>query len=92
MLVMHHVTEQKRAEVLAELDRAKTALFSNVSHELRTPLTLVLGPLQDALISGTLSGQMLHMVHRNVLRLQRLVNALLDLSRSKQAACSQRTS
>ncbi len=35
---------EKRAESLAELDRAKTAFFSNVSHELRTPLTLILGP------------------------------------------------
>ncbi|MDN5943376.1 MAG: hypothetical protein L0H94_15970, partial [Nitrospira sp.] len=39
--------ERKRAEALAELDRAKTAFFSNVSHELRTPLTLMLGPLED---------------------------------------------
>ncbi|HZP18502.1 MAG TPA: ATP-binding protein, partial [Terriglobales bacterium] len=75
--------ERKRAEALAELDRAKTTFFSNVSHELRTPLTLVLGPTELALSSPerTLKGAELEMAHRNQLRLLKLVNTLLDFSR-----------
>ena len=75
--------ERERAEKLAELDRAKTAFFNNVSHELRTPLTLILGPLEEALRDTTkvLRGAPLEAVHRNALRLLRLVNDLLDFSR-----------
>jgi PAS domain S-box-containing protein len=78
-------SERKRAEALAELDRAKTAFFSNVSHEFRTPLTLMLGPLEDTLAqAGDLAAPMrdrLEVAHRNALRLLRLVNTLLDFSR-----------
>jgi PAS domain S-box-containing protein len=76
--------ERKRAEALAELDRAKTAFFSNVSHEFRTPLTLLLGPLEDTLAEhglGTEQRERLELAHRNSLRLLKLVNALLDFSR-----------
>jgi signal transduction histidine kinase len=77
--------QRKRAEALAELDRAKTAFFSNVSHEFRTPLTLMLGPLEDVLALPTdkipENRELLAVVHRNGLRLLRLVNTLLDFSR-----------
>jgi signal transduction histidine kinase len=78
--------ERRRAEALAEIDRAKTVFFSNVSHEFRTPLTLMLGPLQD-LLSKTdshispVAKQQLELVNRNGARLLRLVNTLLDFSR-----------
>ncbi|EYF03192.1 ATP-binding protein [Chondromyces apiculatus] len=74
---------RRRAEELAALDQAKTLFFSNISHELRTPLTLILGPTEDGLASaaGVLGGESLKAVHRNALRLLKLVNALLDFSR-----------
>ena len=95
-LITHHVAtaiadalgyqdERRRAEELAELDRAKTAFFSNISHEFRTPLTLMLGPLGDwekqSNGSVTVSREDLDLLHRNTRRLLRLVNSLLDFSR-----------
>jgi PAS domain S-box-containing protein len=77
--------EQRRAEDLAELDRAKTTFFSNISHEFRTPLTLILGPVAD--LRGRATGvdevakRELEVIHRNGLRLAKLVNTLLDFSR-----------
>jgi PAS domain S-box-containing protein len=74
--------ERKRAESLAELDRAKTTFFSNVSHELRTPLTLILGPLEDALAAQDQpSLASVEMMQRNAQRLLKLVNGLLDFVR-----------
>ena len=77
---------RRRAKALAELDRAKTVFFSNVSHEFRTPLTLMLGPIEDALAASSeplppLQRERLEVVQRNGLRLERLVNSLLDFSR-----------
>jgi PAS domain S-box-containing protein len=78
--------EKKRAEALAEIDRAKTAFFSNVSHEFRTPLALMLGPVEDLLARShtnlsPAAARQLEVVNRNGLRLLRLVNTLLDFSR-----------
>ncbi len=80
--------ERRRAEALAEIDRAKTVFFTNISHEFRTPLTLMLGPLEE--MSSEHSGRtsmspedraQLSLIYRNAGRLLKLVNALLDFSR-----------
>lgn len=77
--------ERKRAEALAALNRARTEFFSNVSHEFRTPLTLLIGPTEELLamehgVLPTAANAQISIVHRNALRLQKLVNALLDFS------------
>ena len=78
--------ERRRAEALAEIDKAKTTFFSNVSHEFRTPLTLMLSPLEEVLTFSV--GQvdpdtrsLVSVAHRNGVRLLKLVNTLLDFSR-----------
>ncbi len=76
--------QQRRADTLAELDRAKTAFLTNVSHEFRTPLTLLLGPLEDAIEAAgadRVQQERLVMARRNGQRLLRLVNSLLEFSR-----------
>lgn len=83
--VRAHEEEAKRAKMLADLDRAKTLFFSNVSHELRTPLTLIVGPVEGMLErahpSAVVGQEELKLVHRNSMRLLKLVNTLLDFSR-----------
>jgi PAS domain S-box-containing protein len=79
--------ERRRAEALTEIDRAKTAFFSNASHEFRTPLTLLLSPLEEMLaqhpddVDITARRSDLELMRRNGVRLRKLVNTLLDFSR-----------
>lgn len=76
--------ERKRAQALAEIDKAKTTFFNNISHEFRTPLTLMIGPLENVLAKESLNEEEqeeLSTAYRNTLRLQKLVNMLLDFSR-----------
>jgi len=81
--------EKELAELndkLKELDRLKTEFFSNISHEFRTPLTLMLAPTEELLANHKALGNEritanLEIIHRNTLRLLKLVNNLLDFSR-----------
>ena len=83
--------ERKRQQALAQLDRARAEFFQNVSHELRAPLTMLLTPLQDILNEP---GVVLPAAARDTVetsiragdRLQRVVEALLDISRGESGA------
>lgn len=60
---------------------AKLKFFTNISHEFRTPLTLILAPLEDLLNNPKLNfvtRNHLNLIRKNVIRLLRLVNQLMD--------------
>ncbi|WP_246269495.1 substrate-binding domain-containing protein [Pedobacter panaciterrae] len=60
---------------------AKLNFFTNISHEFRTPLTLILSPLEDLLKNERIkasAGNNLKLINKNVYRLLRLVNQLMD--------------
>jgi len=68
----------EKAEAATE---AKLNFFTNISHEFRTPLTLILSPLEDLLKNEKLNqaaGRELGLIRKNVYRLLRLVNQLMD--------------
>jgi len=77
--IFHDVTHQ------VQVDRLKSEFITNVSHELRTPLTSIKGYADILLMgaAGGLSEQQTHFIHvirENALRLQELVDDLLDVS------------
>jgi len=81
----------KANDRLTALDTAKTRFFSNISHELRTPLTLIVAPLEAMLESARepiSAGQRerLQLAQRNALRLLRLVDDILSLTRAEAAS------
>lgn len=82
----HQLDIQNRE--LQDVDRLKTQFFSNVSHELRTPLTLILGPVESLLSRAAELDARDHedllLIQRNALRLLKLINDLLDLTRLDQ--------
>lgn len=94
---INHQLKQQRDEILQQRDllvemtakaqkatEAKFAFFTNLSHEFRTPLTLIQAPLENLLEERQFSSiqkQQLQLMQRNVVRLMRLVNQLLEFRR-----------
>ncbi|MCA1762515.1 MAG: tetratricopeptide repeat protein, partial [Flavobacteriales bacterium] len=88
---------KKNRELLVkekEVDRLKSEFFANVSHEFRTPLTLILGPIQSKLAAVTdyKEREELLMMQRNAMRLQHLINDILDLSKFEAGKLELQTS
>lgn len=91
--IMDNERQKAQADRIRELDAVKSRFFANISHEFRTPLSLILGPVNQALENIPASeeiaeaeevpvrGRHLKVVKRNALRLQHLVDQLLDLSK-----------
>lgn len=76
--------QQLESEKIKELNYFKSVFFTNISHEFRTPLTLIIGPLSDILKNTTLQDDIkdqVKLIHKNAMRLLRLINQLLDISK-----------
>jgi len=78
VIVMHDVTELRRLELM------RTEFVANVSHELRTPLTSIKG-FVETLLDGaaenpSLRDRFLNIIQAETLRLQRLIEDLLNLA------------
>ena len=84
--VLHDVTDLKQA------DRVRRDFVANASHELRTPLTAIRG-YAETLLDGALgdpatSERFVTTILRHTIRLQRLVDDLLALSRAESLELS----
>ena len=78
-MVLHDISEIRR------LERARRDFVANVSHEFRTPLTAIQG-FAETLLGGALedssnSRRFIEIIHEHSLRLGRLTEDLLKLSR-----------
>ena len=82
--------EKRKTEELLEKE---TTFFTNISHELRTPLTLIHSPLSMIIESGKYSSDkylvgMLQTMEHNSKFLLRLVNKLMNFSKSEKGMLS----
>ena len=86
------IFDEKRArerEMMEKIQEKKVNemnmnFFANISHEFRTPLTMISGPVTQLRQSESVSEEdrrMLNIVQRNIRRMLRLVNQLLDFNK-----------
>ncbi len=86
-IVLNEMLDKLHADIvqLRKLERVRSEFLGNVSHELRTPIFAVQG-LLETLLNGALEDpkvnrDFLEKAHRNVIRLNALLNDLIEISR-----------
>ena len=75
---------QQEKEQEKKVNDMNMSFFANISHEFRTPLTMISGPvaqLQDSSEMTEENKRLLNVVQRNIRRMLRLVNQLLDFNK-----------
>lgn len=85
--------DRVEAAALRRTDVLKTALLRSVSHDLRSPLTAIRAsaePLRDGDLDQEGRGELASVVLEEAVRLSRLIDNLLDLSRLEAGAAEPR--
>lgn len=80
--VLHDITDIRR------LEKMRSEFVANVSHELKTPITSVKG-FAETLLDGAMDDEellhdFLNIIHKESVRLHRLINDILHLSKIEQ--------
>lgn len=86
---------RQRISVERKLTDLKLRFYNNISHELRTPLTLIQGPIEAVVQSPRLTIEdrdNLYIARKNVTRMSRFINQLLDLGKAQSGKASLRIS
>lgn len=79
------VLGRREAEERIEIESLKSKFFSNITHEFKTPLSLITAPTEYLLRLSTNGKEknLLNTVYRNASHLLRLINQMMDLSKSQ---------
>ena len=75
---------QQEKDQEQKVNQMNMTFFANVSHEFRTPLTMIMGPVSQMAESASMTKEnkrLLNIVQRNIYRMLRLVNQLLDFNK-----------
>src|SRR5262245_66414507 len=82
----HLIQGLKHAEILEASERLERALLQSVSHELKTPLSAVrvgIDALAKEIVHSARHQTTLHETHQALRRLHRVINNLLERTRSE---------